>query len=145
VLGVPSSASAKDIKTAFRKAALKLHPDVNKAPDAQQQFMEAKLAFETLSDDQQRAEYDRRLRMGFGSSADWQARRSGPSSSSGSGRGSGASYGNYGSYGRRSTTQPEDNYSFVSVVCAGAVVSPALACSCSQLRLDQQCRVHPVC
>jgi len=34
ILGVPKSASADDIKKAFRKAAQKHHPDVSKAPDA---------------------------------------------------------------------------------------------------------------
>lgn len=37
--------------------------DVNPAKDAKERFMEAKQAFETLSDPMQRAEYDRRLRM----------------------------------------------------------------------------------
>ncbi len=63
ILGVSESATEREIKSAYRKKALKLHPDVNKAPDAQQQFMEAKTAFETLVDPKQRAEYDRRYRM----------------------------------------------------------------------------------
>ncbi|KAJ9525422.1 hypothetical protein QJQ45_003178 [Haematococcus lacustris] len=63
VLGINQTASEREIKSAYRKKALKLHPDVNKAADAQKQFMEAKMAFETLSNSQKRAEYDRRLRM----------------------------------------------------------------------------------
>lgn len=63
VLGLSQGASEREVKAAYRKRALKLHPDVNKAPDAQQRFMEAKMAFETLSDPNARAEYDRRLRM----------------------------------------------------------------------------------
>ncbi|GIL61992.1 hypothetical protein Vafri_16322 [Volvox africanus] len=86
ILGVTQSASARDIKSAYRKLAMKLHPDVNKAPDAQQRFMEAKVAYETLSDSTQRAEYDRRLRMGgFGS---YSARSGGSSGSSRAGTGS---------------------------------------------------------
>eukprot|EP00967_Tisochrysis_lutea_P158752 scaffold325780_cov55-Tisochrysis_lutea.AAC.1 len=38
VLGVSEAASAAEIKRAYRRAALRSHPDVNKAPDAQQQF-----------------------------------------------------------------------------------------------------------
>ncbi|CAI7880077.1 unnamed protein product [Closterium sp. NIES-54] len=50
VLGVPRGASQKEIKSAFRRLALKYHPDVNKAPDAQQQFVRIKQAYQTLTD-----------------------------------------------------------------------------------------------
>lgn len=43
VLGVEPSADARSIKRAFRAKALKLHPDVNKAPDAEQKFLLAKV------------------------------------------------------------------------------------------------------
>ncbi|KXZ43165.1 hypothetical protein GPECTOR_99g800 [Gonium pectorale] len=94
ILGVPQGASDRDIKSAYRKLAMKLHPDVNKAPDAQKRFMEVKVAYETLSDAKQRAEYDRRLRMGYSSA--------GSRAGSGSGFGGaspGAGWGSYGSYG----------------------------------------------
>lgn len=42
VLGVAEDATTQDIKKAYRKVATKLHPDVNKAPDAKQQFMEVR-------------------------------------------------------------------------------------------------------
>lgn len=61
VLGVAEDATSDDIKKAFRKAALKFHPDKN--PDrvawAQEQFILVQRAYEVLSDDQERAFYDR--------------------------------------------------------------------------------------
>ncbi|CAL5219295.1 g1101 [Coccomyxa viridis] len=59
VLGVPRNADLKQIKQAFKKKALKLHPDVNKAPDAKDKFMECKRAYQALSDTKQRSRYDR--------------------------------------------------------------------------------------
>ncbi|KAI3432600.1 hypothetical protein D9Q98_004148 [Chlorella vulgaris] len=53
LLGVKRGATADDIKKAFRKRALKLHPDVNKAPDARERFMEAKEAYQQLLDESQ--------------------------------------------------------------------------------------------
>lgn len=59
VLGVQKSASADEIKKAFRKLAREYHPDVNKAPTAEAKFKEINEAYEVLSDDQKRAAYDR--------------------------------------------------------------------------------------
>lgn len=59
ILGVDKNASKDDIKSAFRKKARTLHPDVNKAPDAEAQFKELGKAYETLMDDNKRATYDR--------------------------------------------------------------------------------------
>eukprot|EP00798_Chlamydomonas_sp_ICE-L_P001455 gene1455-32831_t len=64
ILDVPQSCTAQEVKRSYRKKAMKLHPDVNSAPDAQERFMEAKAAYETLVNDASRTEYDRRLRMG---------------------------------------------------------------------------------
>lgn len=58
VLGVSKDAPPEEIKKAYRKMARQYHPDVNKAPDAESKFKEAKEAFDVLSDDQKKATYD---------------------------------------------------------------------------------------
>jgi molecular chaperone DnaJ len=58
VLGVPRDADAKAIKDAFRKLALKYHPDRNKEPGAEERFKEIAAAYAVLSDPRKRAEYD---------------------------------------------------------------------------------------
>ena len=63
VLGVPKNASDEDIKKAYRKLAMKHHPDRNQgegedAKKAEEKFKEAKEAYEMLSDAQKRAAYD---------------------------------------------------------------------------------------
>lgn len=59
ILGVGKDATKDEIKSAFRKQARTLHPDVNKAPDAEEKFKELGKAYETLMDDNKRATYDR--------------------------------------------------------------------------------------
>ena len=59
-LGVSRDASAADIKSAFRKSAMKYHPDRNPDnPEAEQKFKTLGEAYEILSDEQKRAAYDR--------------------------------------------------------------------------------------
>ncbi len=58
VLGVSKDASKDEVKKAYRKLARKYHPDVNKEDGAADKFKEAKEAYEVLSDDQKRAQYD---------------------------------------------------------------------------------------
>ncbi|MGB1548157.1 MAG: molecular chaperone DnaJ, partial [Alphaproteobacteria bacterium] len=60
VLGVQRNASAEDVKKAYRKQAMKYHPDRN--PDdksAEQKFKEVNEAYDVLKDEQKRAAYDR--------------------------------------------------------------------------------------
>ena len=60
VLGVPKDASADDIKKAYRKLAVKYHPDRNPDDkDAEEKFKEAAEAYDVLSDSDKRAKYDR--------------------------------------------------------------------------------------
>jgi molecular chaperone DnaJ len=60
VLGVQREASADDLKKAYRRLAMKYHPDRNSTdPEAESKFKEAKEAYETLSDDAKRGAYDR--------------------------------------------------------------------------------------
>ncbi|KAM9313451.1 dnaJ homolog subfamily B member 9 [Gastrophryne carolinensis] len=58
ILGVPKNASERQIKKAFHKLAMKYHPDKNKSPDAEAKFREIAEAYETLSDESKRKEYD---------------------------------------------------------------------------------------
>ena len=58
ILGVPRDAAADAIKKAYRKLAIQLHPDRNKAADAEEKFKELSEAYAVLSDDQKRARYD---------------------------------------------------------------------------------------
>jgi curved DNA-binding protein len=65
-LGVSRTATAEEIKRAYRQLARKYHPDVSKLPDAEARFKEMKEAYEVLKDPEKRSAYDQ-----FG--ADWKA------------------------------------------------------------------------
>lgn len=58
VLGVSKTASKDEIKKAYRRLAKKYHPDVSTEPDATEKFKEVQEAYEVLSDDTKRAQYD---------------------------------------------------------------------------------------
>ena len=58
VIGVSKSASADEIKSQYRKLALKFHPDRNKSKDAQEHFKEISEAYAVLSDPGKRQLYD---------------------------------------------------------------------------------------
>ncbi len=59
ILGLEKGASEKDIKQAFRKLAIKYHPDKNKGnKEAEEKFKEINEAYQVLSDPQKKAQYD---------------------------------------------------------------------------------------
>lgn len=85
VLGVKRSATADEIKSAYRQQARKLHPDVNKAPDAQRKFTEVQNAYDVLSDASKRSMYDQFGAAAFESGAAEQAARATQSGRTGGG------------------------------------------------------------
>ncbi len=69
LLGVSGDASEADIKKAYRKLAMELHPDRNPDPEAEARFKEMTEAYEVLRDPQKRARYDRFGKAGLGNAS----------------------------------------------------------------------------
>ncbi|CAI0426402.1 unnamed protein product [Linum tenue] len=68
LLGIPASGTLPEIKHAYRQLARKYHPDVSpqeRAEEYTNRFLEVQEAYETLSDPDSRAQYDRALASGF--------------------------------------------------------------------------------
>ncbi|HOO95106.1 MAG TPA: molecular chaperone DnaJ [Proteiniphilum sp.] len=70
ILEIPKSASAEEIKKAYRKKAIQFHPDKNPGDkEAEEKFKEAAEAYEVLSDENKRARYDQFGHAGVGGAA----------------------------------------------------------------------------
>lgn len=58
ILGLPKSATTDEIKKAYRKKSIKVHPDKNSQPKAEDAFKKLSQAYSCLSDDSKRKSYD---------------------------------------------------------------------------------------
>jgi molecular chaperone DnaJ len=135
VLGVPKTASEKDIKTAFRKLAKKYHPDVaGNDAKAGDRFKEIASAYDVLSDKDKRAKYDAMGRLGafdFGSGPSSSGSRStgsrrpgGTTSTSGGGFGGSAGFGTGGLGGEQNFENFQDIFNELFGNQAGRKRSP---------------------
>jgi DnaJ-class molecular chaperone len=75
VLGVERGANQEQIRKAYRKLARQFHPDVNKEADAAKKFSEVQEAYDVISDDEKRKNYDR---FGHAGAAGFGASHAGP-------------------------------------------------------------------
>jgi DnaJ-class molecular chaperone len=83
ILGVTKSATQDEIKKSYRKLAMKFHPDVNKEPGADKKFKEISEAYQVISDEQKRKQYDQFGHAAFDPAAGFGGFRGGQTGHSG--------------------------------------------------------------
>jgi len=106
VLGLTRDADQKEIKQAYRKLALRFHPDKNHAADAEERFKEIGEAYEVLSDKSKKAAYEASLASERSSSWKPEPGPSNFSSSSGAGQTFSHNYDPYSTFNRVFATDP---------------------------------------
>src|SRR3990172_7416181 len=73
ILGIPPNSSSEEIKKAYRKLSLKLHPDKNDGDKFfEERFKEIQEAFQTLSDSEQKRKYDISFNSFFNKESDFE-------------------------------------------------------------------------
>src|SRR3989338_6920649 len=82
ILGVSKNATLHEIKAAYRKQAMKWHPDRNKSSEAEKKFKDINQAFEVVSDPKKKEIYDQVGHEAFTSRGTGYGRSGGPSSQS---------------------------------------------------------------
>ncbi|XP_034245862.1 protein tumorous imaginal discs, mitochondrial-like [Thrips palmi] len=104
VLGVSKKSDPKEIKKAYYQLAKKYHPDTNKDdPNASKKFQEVSEAYEVLSDENKRREYD-----AWGTTSEQMGREGGGGGGFGARRGSGAGAGTQQRWEYRASVDPEE-------------------------------------
>src|SRR5487761_1804370 len=93
ILGVTKSATADEIKRAYRKLALQYHPDRNKTKEAEEKFKEVTKAYEVLSNEEKRKTYDQFGQAAFEQGGMGGAQGGGPFSGQPFGGAQGGQYG----------------------------------------------------
>ncbi len=111
-LGVSKTATAQELKSAYRKKAMEYHPDRNKTKEAEVKFKEVSKAYEVLSDAQKRQTYDQ-----FGAAAFEQGGPSGQGAYGGAG-------GPFGGFGQQGGGQGPFTYSYSTSGDAGGFSDP---------------------